>query len=788
MFYLYLLSLFIAIIYFSVFTAIFRCKLVYFLRKLILKIVPEFAILIYLNIFMVSIINSNIGVSLSKTVFYSIANQISSIFFYKLYYLTLFDFIIIIISLYLIFVIITCLFKRNYLNKLEYIKTTIVYKYLNEINYVIVGIYVIYIIILYVSREYFIYSAQPYINIFIILNIYFILNMFIMLKELEIVLISNLFNYKINKFDIRDFIKDENYRIYDFDMMFEEKKYLFREVKRYLDYYQKEALTICIDGKSGCGKTSFAGVLQKQLNDNYYVFEINSLMVTERNRLSDYFNFIMGNLFKAHGIYNSRTLKNYTNIINYVINSKIPDVVKYFLDEDFGNGYFDLKDEINIYTKKIFNDKLNRISGKKGIIFIVDDLERVYNKMQIVNMLVFSQYIISFDYVKFIFVTNLDILSERIESRYLNMFIHKIFKIDDTNTNNILNKYFRELDLYESSNKREILTEWFEILSNIDFDKDIGEFGMYLYDNINIEYYIFSKRWMEYKSKLLKILNDIEYMESQYVKINTDNSDYDIMNNYYNYIYFKKSFLGDNKDVILDNMYMITRLPKIKFDLYNDNQLIAIWIFLEKKGLIDATMQLDREKYMVYKNLVKYKDNINKIGLLVNLKLEKNPRNLKRQVSFFWYSFERLSEYLEGIKEHKYFDDVLKLVTQRDFILFFMLVCFLKISSFIEDPNEDFKVSLKNNIDIMSIYKFLDSSYENLKKCSTRGFTSFVNENVNNLNIETYVSLKGFDKGINYIFLCFYVQTYIYKKMILEDVNEESLEMVMQFVHNLSKS
>ena len=786
---LYFLSLIIALVYFYIFLSIFRFKLLYFLKKFIFRIVPELIVLMYFNFFMISIINSKITTSLSKTGFYSVANQINTIFFHKFYYVTFFDFIVIIIFLYFLFIIVKAIFCKNYLSKLKYLKTTVMYKYFDEIKWLIICFYIIYFIILFVSREYFIYSLQQYINIFTIFNIYFIINMFLMMKELEIILISDLFNYKINKFDVKDFIKDENYRIYDFDVMFEEKKYLFREVNNYLNYYQKEALTICIDGKCGCGKTSFAGVLQKQLNDDYYVFEINSLIVTENNRLNDYFNFIMGNLFKAHGIYNSKLLKNYMNIISYVISDKISNVVNYFLDENFKKSYFDLRDEINLYTKKIFDSNFNKNLDKKGIIFIVDDLERVYNEAQIVNMLIFSQYIISFDYVKFIFVTNLDILNEKIESRYLNMFIHKVFKIDDTNTNAILSKYFKELDMYENINRRENLTEWFKILATIEFDKNIKEFGMYLYNNINLEYYIFSKKWTEYKSKLFEKLDESKLMEGSFIKINFDNNlDYEIMNDYYNYIYFKKSFLGDIRDVILDNIYMINRLAKIKFDLYNDEQVIAIWICIEKKGLLDSTMYLDKEKYRIYKNLTKYKQNINKISTLVNLKLEKNPRNLKRQVSFFWYSFEKLNEYLKEIETHEHFDDVLKLVTQRDFILFFMLICFFKISNFIEDPKEEFKVSFKNNVNIMGIYKFLNSNYEDLKRCSVRGLTSFVNENANDVDIETYVSLKGFDKGINYIFLCFYIQTYIYKKMILEDVNEEGFELLVRFIYDLNRN
>ncbi len=77
----------------------------------------------------------------------------------------------------------------------------------------------------------------------------------------------------------------------------------------YLKYYHKEPLTICIDGESGVGKSTFSYVLQKELNDDYYVFNINSLIFTENNKLNDYFNYIIENLFKAHGIYNSKSLK-----------------------------------------------------------------------------------------------------------------------------------------------------------------------------------------------------------------------------------------------------------------------------------------------------------------------------------------------------------------------------------------------------------------------------------------------------------------------------------------------
>lgn len=783
---LYLLSLLITIIYFCIFLYIFRFKLRYFLKKFVFRVLPELIIMMYFNFFVVSIINSNITSSLSKTQFYSFANQINTIFFHKFYHLTFFDFIMMLLYVYFVLIIIKSLFNKNYLSKLKYLKTTIIYKYFNEVRWLIFCFYVIYLIGLYVSREYFIYSIEHYINLFTIFNIYFVLDMFLMMKELEIILVPDLFDYKINKFDVKDFIKDENYRIYDFEMMFEEKKYLFREVSKYLNYYQKQALTICIDGGCGCGKTSFAGVLQKQLNHDYYVFDINSLVFTENNRLNDYFNLVIENLFKAHGIYNSKLLKNYMNIINYVISDKISNMVNYFLDEDFKKSYFDLRDEINSCIKKIFDPNLNSKIDKKGIIFIVDDLERVYSEAQIVNMLIFSQYIISFDYVKFIFVTNLDILNEKIDSRYLNMFIHKVFKIDDTDTNNILSKYFKELDVYEKINKRDNLNEWFNILTTIEFDENIKEFGMYLYNNINLEYYIFSKKWMEYKTKLLEKLNENSLLDGPFMNIN--NLDYEIMNDYYNYVYFKKSFLEDIRDVILNNIYIINKSHKIKFDLYNDEQVISIWIYLEKNGMLDSSMHFDKEKHTIYNNFIKYKQNIDKIGNLVNLKLEKNPRNLKRQVSFFLYSFEKLNKYLDEIKDNEYFDEVLKLVTQRDFILFFMLICFFQISNFIEDNSEKFKVSFKNDVDIKGIYKFLYSNYENLKMSSVRGLTSFVNEYAGKATIEEYVSLKGFDKGINYIFLCSYIQTYIYKKMILEDVNEEVLELLTNFIYNLNRN
>ncbi len=59
--------------------------------------------------------------------------------------------------------------------------------------------------------------------------------------------------------------------------------------------------------------------------------------------------------------------------------------------------------------------------------------------------MIFSQYILGFDYIKFILVTNLGILRNKIDNQYLDMFIHKIFKIDSTSINSILVKYFGEL-------------------------------------------------------------------------------------------------------------------------------------------------------------------------------------------------------------------------------------------------------------------------------------------------------------------------------------------------------
>ena len=179
---LYFLSLIIALVYFYIFLSIFRFKLLYFLKKFIFRIVPELIVLMYFNFFMISIINSKITTSLSKTGFYSVANQINTIFFHKFYYVTFFDFIVIIIFLYFLFIIVKAIFCKNYLSKLKYLKTTVMYKYFDEIKWLIICFYIIYFIILFVSREYFIYSLQQYINIFTIFNIYFIIKMFIMKK------------------------------------------------------------------------------------------------------------------------------------------------------------------------------------------------------------------------------------------------------------------------------------------------------------------------------------------------------------------------------------------------------------------------------------------------------------------------------------------------------------------------------------------------------------------------------------------------------------------------------
>lgn len=787
---LYLCSLIILIIYFFIFLYIYRYKIVEFLKKFTFRIIPESLILIYINFFTISILNSKVSGSISKTNFFDVANQINSIFFYRFYQLTLFEFIVLIVYLYLIIVAIKAFMQRGYLNKLSYLKTVFVYKYFNEIKIFIILSYVIYIILLYISREYFIYTSSHYTGMFIIFNIYLLLNMFMVMMELEFLLLPNLFEYKINKFNNKNFIKDENYMIYDFNMMFNEKKHLFIELCNYLKYYDKEPLTICIDGKGGSGKSTFACVLQKELNKDYYVFNINGLIFTENNKLNDYFNFIIENLFKAHGVvYNSKILKNYMNIINSVMDDKVTSMLSNFLNEKVQSNYIDIKDEMNNYINKIFSEKSR--DGKKGIIFIIDDIERIYNESQIVNILMFSQYILGFNYVKFIFVTNLDVLRKKLDNQYLDMFIHKVFKIDNTSTNDILLKYFDELITFKSSDYDGNLYNWFNNLSKIDFDKYVREFGVYLYNNINLEYYIFTKKWIEYKGELLRVLRGNGMLnQDNIISLNLSDFSYEGLNEYYNYIYFKKQFLGNNIEIVLNNIYKIIKSNKIDLDMYDDDQIIAIWIYLEKNNMIDTSNGLDKNKYRVYKNLTIYKKSIDKTIPLINLKLDNSPRNLKRQISFFLYNFEKLDEYLSSIKgmnsNYYYIEEI---VNQKDFILLFIILCFFRISNLINvEDNLDEPDLVSDNINILDIYKFFSSNYEDLKSCSVQGIISFVYDNIDRIDIEEYVRLKGFDNGINYIYICFYVHSYIYKKLILEEVNEDAFEELIIFVDDLIKN
>ncbi len=722
---LYLCSLVIAIIYLYIFLYIFRYKLLDFIKKFIFRIVPESLILIYISFFMISIINSKIINSLSKTQIYNFANQINNIFFHKFYNLTLFDFIIILLCFYFIIIIVMTCQKRGYISKLSYLKCTVVYKYFTEIKIIVIIFYIVYLILLYVSREYFIYDFKHYVGIFTIFNIYSILNLFLIMTELEFLLLPDLFENKVNKFSKKNFIKDDNYIIYDFNMMFNEKKHLFIELCNYLKYYHKEPLTICIDGESGVGKSTFSYVLQKELNDDYYVFNINSLIFTENNKLNDYFNYIIENLFKAHGIYNSKSLKNYMNIINYVMNDKVSNLVNYFMNDKIQKNYFEIKDEINNCIVKIFGSD-SEVKFKKGIIFIIDDLERIYNDSQIVI---------------------------------------KIERCEDSSLN---------------------IGSWITHLLDIEFDKYIKEFGVYLYNNINLEYYILKKKWIDYKRILLEDLRNGGLIDNKNnIVFNFNNSGYEMINEYYNYIYFKKSFLGDNREVILDNIYNLIKEEYINMDLYDDEQVIAIWIYMEKNNKLLNCIKFNINHYRVYKNLTLYKNNMNKVNYLIDLKLDNSPRNLKRQVSFFLYSFEKLDEYLCNLRNDKNFCYIIDIVNQRDFILFFMVICFFRISNFIVSDFDDNSFKSDNNINILSIYKFLVSNHETLKGYSVKGIISFVYDNIDKIDIDKYINLKGFDKGINYIYLCFYIQTYIYKKLILEDVNEESFEILIDFIYNL---
>lgn len=205
---------------------------------------------------------------------------------------------------------------------------------------------------------------------------------------------------------------------------------------------QKDSYNIGLIGAWGCGKTSITDTLINEFQNRnkkekqYFMLKIGALTLNEMQNVVIYVKEYIENLFNKYEIDSFWGNANVAFLNTLVEVFGNVSSLEHKFTEDKG-GFIDLEQEREYFEKQI--QKLLKISGRKNIIFIIDDVDRSDEENKIIQLLVeFSSIngiisIISLDKKKDInirpTVNNTDISDESIYNS-LDKYIHIRVRID----------------------------------------------------------------------------------------------------------------------------------------------------------------------------------------------------------------------------------------------------------------------------------------------------------------------------------------------------------------------
>lgn len=216
---------------------------------------------------------------------------------------------------------------------------------------------------------------------------------------LVIYLIEKYFSIKQQKYI---FIKNDNVKA-----LFSEQPIVGRE---YLTNVQKEALNKLVqvidDRKAsesiniallaawGRGKSSVTDTMidllqkRKKQNCKYFILKINMLTMTKTSSLVEYVQEYFYSLFKMYSIKGIGGRENVTflsTLSDLLDDSKTVNLFKYAISERNKSSFVDLELEREVFTYQV--EKLLKYSGRKNIIFVIDDADRSEIKDKMIQLL-----------------------------------------------------------------------------------------------------------------------------------------------------------------------------------------------------------------------------------------------------------------------------------------------------------------------------------------------------------------------------------------------------------------
>lgn len=292
------------------------------------------------------------------------------------------------------------------------------------------------------------------------------------------------------------------------DIPIENKEQLFktrREELNYLSYYLKnhvkkiqEPYAISINAKWGEGKTSFVNVLQKEIENDYLIINMQPMVTDTKEGLLKYFLGGLGRYFNNYGM----TIECFPSIENYfrTVIKLIDKENNLEISEDSNIEDYDFRARYNDLQEKI--SKLVDRSGK-NILIVIDDFDRIDANAKY-EILTFIKEIVHFNKLKVLilmdYIKTLEDKEDIITCTFLEKFINKRFDLSILQPNDIW-KYYSNLS--------------FEIKNGINKDdklsQELNEMLKDIYKQINL----FKSQINEQRAKLEKNLEKIELENSE---------------------------------------------------------------------------------------------------------------------------------------------------------------------------------------------------------------------------------------------------------------------------------
>lgn len=585
----------------------------------------------------------------------------------------------------------------------------------------------------------------------------------------EIIIYSSIFSIII--YLIYKFLCSENENIKnktnDSEMLDDEEYYDLQKDKiepilQILDSHKSDKFfSIALTAPWGAGKSSTLKAIKKELEQKYHTIYLNTWQLENSNNLLNEIKKEIDNiLFKENKIlwfknlFESLLFSNYFRLSSKYI-SKSDFVITFPFEQTIKNS----QDRFNTLLKKTLKDK--------KILLLIDEVDRLHDSKEIVNIFKIIRYTASFDNI--VAITALDLEQiEKIENLDIE-YIHKIFnmkyQLAPIDKNDIL-RYFKNYIFPKTEN----------FISNKEFT------------NLLLNQDSFANH---YEKNILEIVPTFRVIKSSF-------------NETYNFVKHLKNTHGDEWKVYISFrfIYIINIIKSMNFKDYNylitQNNLLGILQLInanDEKNLENISKETANLLRLLKSHLSVYDEAY--LGIYKNYKINaynisfKEFEEIKKDFSLIDFRFENLElkeqkthflnnllAYIYSIENNKQellskiIDVILENKSNLNYeeLIEYIVIRRQNIATLVKDENIDTLLKLQNDDEIF--IKFINKIFENFN--SEFYGRVFIDKNsINNL-LEKYfdylLEKKEKDDILNILYEIFNNGVFI-QNIVSEDKN-----------------